>query len=58
MIFSGLPDFGIWTSAIHGAVFTGMCVMGFFCCIGVLVKAALCAVKVAPWVKCSGAAKR
>ena len=31
MRFEGLPSFGVWTEAIHGAVFTGMALMGLAC---------------------------
>lgn len=41
MIFVNLPHLGAWTSAVHGMIFTGMCVTGLACCVSLLIKTAL-----------------
>ncbi len=41
MIFVNLPHLGAWTSAVHGMIFTGICVTVLACCLSLLIKTAL-----------------
>nr|QHU24389.1 hypothetical protein [Pseudomonas aeruginosa] len=41
MMFENLPYLGAWTSAIHGMIFTGMCITGLACCVSLSIKSAL-----------------
>lgn len=41
MILANLPYLGAWTSAIHGMIFTGMCITGIACCVSLSIKSAL-----------------
>ena len=40
MIFANLPYLGAWTSAIHGMIFTGMCITRLACCVSLSIKSA------------------
>ena len=39
--YAKLPYLGAWTSAIHGMIFTGMCITGLACCVSLAIKSAL-----------------
>lgn len=51
MIFANLPYLGAWTSAIHGMIFTGICITGLACCVSLSIKSALVVTRVISKIK-------